>query len=330
MDRCRAIKDHHEIACIRKANKISADAHRSVLQDLVDMTNEAQIQGLFEYTLTADHTKPAYSTIAGSGSNAGILHYSANNQPLRGRQLVCLDAGAMWKNYASDVTRTFPISGYFTPEAREIYALVELMQTSAIESLKPGVQMWDLHQRCHRLLIEGFLKLGILRGGSVDEIRKAGTSKGFLPHGLGHHLGLEVHDIMRQPILRYLPSGEAVRCEVPLSDPPRVFEQQATYKHLVETVLEPCTPKSPPLQEGMVVTIEPGIYFNRYELERAYLHTEPHCNYIDREVLDRYWEVGGVRIEDDLLITPHGYENLTTAAKGNEALELIRRGHDIY
>ena len=325
MDRCRAIKDHYEVACIRKANDISAKAHRSVLRNVRHLKNEAQIQGIFEYTLTAHQALPAYATIAGSGINAGILHYSANNEPLHDRQLVCLDAGAAYNLYASDVTRTFPISGNFSTEAREIYALVELMQMTCIKALRPGVKMWDLHQRCHQLLTEGFLKLGIFHGATAEEIEKAGTSRGFLPHGLGHHLGLETHDIIQQPILRYLPNGAPIRCGLPAS-PPRTVEELATYKRIFETILEPSGPTHPPLEAGMVVTIEPGVYFNRYELQRAYLHSEPHRRYIDTGVLARYWAVGGVRIEDDLLITQNGFENLTTAPKGDDALELIRTG----
>lgn len=319
IDKCRAIKDQYEVDCIRKANDISARAHRAVLSNVRRLRNEAQIQGIFEYTLTANYSEPAYSTIAGSGKNAGILHYATNNEPLHGRQLVCLDAGGIWSNYASDVTRTFPISGHFTPEAEQIYALVELMQNRCIEKLGPGVRMIDLHEECHDLLIEGFLKLGIFHNANLETIRDAGTSRGFLPHGLGHHLGLETHDVQSVPILKYPKKDESSAAETLL--------ERRGFAGIGRDV--PATHTDQPrLEEGMVITIEPGIYFNRAELERAYLSDPVHSAWINREVLNRYWDVGGVRIEDNLLITADGFENLTTAPKGAEALEIIRHGSD--
>ena len=308
IDRCRVIKDTYEIERIRSANDISASAHRAVLRHIRQFKNESQIQGIFQDVCTSHQTKKqAYTIIAGSGENAGVLHYTKNDEPLAGRQLVCLDAGAEWENYASDVTRTFPISGNWpSEEAKAIYNLVRDIQDSCIEKLKPGAFMIDLHTHTHKLVIRGLLKLGILKG-SPDEIYEAGTSKGFYPHGLGHHLGLDVHDTLGVPILKY-------RTE----DCPPVLN--------LATALAPCRPEQPPLEEGMVITIEPGIYFSRYELERAYLSSPIHSKFIDKDVLDKYWAVGGVRIEDNLLITENGHENLTTAPKGEEALELIRQG----
>ena len=310
IEQCRVLKDGHEISCIRKANDVSASAHRAVLRNLRSLESEKQIQAIFEYVLTTNQATPAYGTIAGSGENAATLHYMKNDEPLQGRQLVCLDAGAELDNYTSDVTRTFPISGYFSKEAEEIYGMVELMQESCIQALKPGVQMWDLQVHCHKVLIEGFLRLGLFHNGTLDEILEAGTSKGFLPHGLGHHVGLEVHDVLHVPTMRYSAAKISHQALVP------------------ERALAPCRPEHPPLKEGMVVTIEPGIYFNRYALEREYLTSPTHSKYINSQVLEKYWAVGGVRIEDDILITSEGYENLTTAPKGNDALELIRTGKD--
>ena len=311
IDKSRAIKDSYEIERIRQANEISAAAHVAVLRNIRYFTNEAQIQGIFEGTCTARQAKKQpYSVIAGSGENAAVLHYTANNEPLKGRQLVCLDAGAEVENYASDVTRTFPISGRWpSKEAEAIYRIVQEMQESAISMLKPGAHMIDLHNHVANVAIRGLLGLGIFKG-NAKGIYEAQTWKGFYPHGLGHHVGLEVHDILGIPILRY------------------GAEQRATGGHMSMELLAPCRPDQPPLEEGMVVTVEPGIYFSRYELKRAYLSSPVHSKYINEKVLDKYWAVGGVRIEDDLLITHNGYENLTTAPKGEKALEIIRKGHD--
>ena len=307
IDACRIIKDSHEISLIRRANAVSDIAHRAVLKYICRFKNEAQIEGIFTDACISRKSKQAYSIIAGSGENAGTLHYVKNDEPLKGRQLVCLDAGAEVECYASDVTRTFPISGSWpSQEAKDIYEIVQLMQESCISKLKPGVKMLDLHILAHQIAIDGLLKLGIFHNASSEELYEAGTSKGFYPHGLGHHLGLDVHDVLNLPVLKY------VEEECPVLD--------------ATTSLSPCTSDQPELEEGMVVTIEPGIYFSRYELERAYLSSPVHSKFINREVLDRYWAVGGVRIEDDILITAAGYENLTTAPKGEEALEIIRNG----
>ena len=308
IDRCRVIKDSYEINCIRQANEISARAHHSVLANITRFKSEAQIQGLFEDTCIVQEAKQAYNIIAGSGENAGTLHYIKNNEPLDGRQFVCLDAGAEYRCYASDVTRTFPISSGEWPgkEASNIYTIVEKMQEACISALRPGVKMIELHRMAHRLAIAGLLQIGLLHNGTAAEIYDAGTSVGFFPHGLGHHLGLEVHDVNGLPVMRY----NDEECSI----------VDSTAVHA------PCRPDQPSLEVGMVVTIEPGIYFSRYELNRAYLHSPIHSKYINKDVLERYWAVGGVRIEDNLLITEDGYENLTTAPKGKAALEIIRKG----
>lgn len=316
MDVCRSIKDAHELTLLRRANEVSTKAHVAILKNIHRFHNESQIEGLFKDVSISHFCKQAYHVIAGSGANAGVLHYDSNNEPLQGRQLVCLDAGAEFENYASDVTRTFPLSGRWTNEAHDIYSIVEAMQERCIRALRPGVKMLDLHIMCHRMVIEGLLRIGVFRHGSVDEILEAGTSVGFYPHGLGHHMGLDCHDCQTVPVLRYKqrPTAEysAEVCSALRLDAP--------------TLRAPCTPDAPPLEAGMVITIEPGIYFNREELKRNYLSVHKHARYINQDILDRYWAVGGVRIEDDLVITKDGCENLTTTPKGDEALRMIRCG----
>ena len=277
------------------------------MKNILRFKQEAQIQGVFTYALISQLSKIAYPVIAGSGENAGTLHYTQNNEPLEGRQLVCMDAGAEVGLYSSDVTRTFPIGeDWLTQEAKDIYKLVENIQETLISMLKPGVRLIDLHILTLKMVADGLLKLGILHNATLEELYEAGTAKGFYPHGIGHHLGLEVHDTLGVPILKYKPDAVLVG------------------KRMVGTAFPN---DQPALKENMVITIEPGIYFSRYELERAYLSSSVHSKYIDRKVLDRYWTVGGVRIEDDILITADGYENLTTAPKGEAALKIIREGH---
>lgn len=137
----------------------------------------------------------SYAVIAASGENASTLHYCDNDQPLAGRQLALLDAGAEWNCYASDITRTFPISGTFSKEAAAIYAIVERMQNQCILRVRPGVVFSTLHLHACVVATTELMKLGILHGGTPADIFKRGTVAAFFPHGLGHHVGLEVHDV---------------------------------------------------------------------------------------------------------------------------------------
>lgn len=202
MDLARVVKDPYEIALIRKANDISSKAHREVLANVLRFKNEAQVEGIFLDVCVSENAKQqAYAPIAASGVNAGTLHYDSNDESLEGRQLMCLDAGCAWECYASDITRTFPLSGSWSKEAKAIYDLVERMQESCIKRLAPGARYLDLHILAHQIAIDGLLSLGILHNGTKEEIFKAGTSRAFFPHGLGHHVGLEVHDVGHKELM---------------------------------------------------------------------------------------------------------------------------------
>lgn len=205
MNLARMIKDDHEIKMIRKANQISSQAHKEVLANILKFTNEAQVEGLFLDVCVSHHAKEqAYDIIAASGPNAGTLHYDANNEDFEDRQLMCLDAGCEYELYASDITRTFPLSGSWpTVEAERIYKLVQRMQDACIQKLAPGVRYLDLHIMAHQIAIEGLLQLGILHNGTKEEIYNAGTSRAFFPHGLGHHVGLEVHDVGQKELMSF-------------------------------------------------------------------------------------------------------------------------------
>lgn len=330
MDAARGVKDEYEIELIRHANRISGLAHRKVLERIRHMSNEAEIEGLFlDVCVSHGARNQAYSLIAGSGENAAVLHYVKNNEPLAGRQLVCLDAGAEWNCYASDVTRTFPLTcpgragpaaGWPSVQARDIYRLVEQMQEECIKRIRPGVRFLDLHVLAHRIAIEGLLRLGILRndnGETVEELRQTGVSRVFFPHGLGHHVGLEVHDVSGRE-LTAAAAAAAAGFSSAVSSSSKMMDQQEQRNYR-----SPCTLSAPVLEEGMVVTVEPGIYFSRLALMNAQQQQQQLAKYIDFDVARAYIPVGGVRIEDDILVTGKGYENLTTAPKGDAMLEII-------
>lgn len=321
MDACRVIKDEHEIQLIQRANRVSGAAHRSILANLRHFKNEAQIAGLFvDVCLSLRSKGTAYETIAGSGSNGATLHYTRNNEPLAGRQMVVLDAGAEWSCYASDVTRSFPIpssvsgSGDWpSREAEQIYAIVQRMQEECISRVKEGALFFSIHQHAHAIALEELLKLGILRipqGSTKADLIKAEVTALFFPHGLGHHLGLEVHDV--SPDSGTVPLELAMECRNSLMS---VTEHRP-----------PCTLSAPPLASGMVITVEPGLYFNRLAIDQARAERDrpdSKGRFVDFDVVERYVDVGGVRIEDDVLVTKGGNRNLTDAPKGREMLDLI-------
>lgn len=320
MDAARVIKSPYEISMIRKANKITAAAHRAVLTRVSKLTNEIQIEAIFQAACVFKGAKKqAYGVIAGSGANASTLHYVANNEPLKNRELVVLDAGCEWDCYASDVTRSFPISGTWSEPAKEIYDLVASMQDTVLAHMKPGVVFRDLHIMSMCIAVRGLMKLGILHNGTFEQV--LGTGVAFYPHGLGHHLGLECHDVNdTQSLLANIATHHDLRHPTP-----HLFQQQKALAPPCDTsTAPPPYTKRQKLEPGMVITVEPGIYFSRFALENYWLKNPIHRKYVNVELLERYYPVGGVRIEDDFLITEDGWENLTTAPKGEEALKIIR------
>ncbi|VVT53881.1 uncharacterized protein SAPINGB_P003797 [Magnusiomyces paraingens] len=298
LEEARLRKDEFELALMRKASAISDVSHRAVMSALPIETNEGHIHAEFVYHSMRQGSKfQSYDPICCSGTDCGTLHYVRNDQEMADKQLVLIDAGAEWQCYASDVTRVFPITGEWTPEALAIYKAVLDMQTQSMEGVKPGVKWDDLHLLSHRILIKHFLELGIFKNTkSPEEILEARTSVGFLPHGLGHLLGMDTHDVAGHPNYE---------------DPDPMFR----YLRLRR-----------PLEPGFVVTVEPGIYFNKFLLE-PYLKDPKHLEIINTEVLEKYWAVGGVRLEDDVLVTETGFENFTKVTTDpEEVARIVKEG----
>ncbi|KAJ4304365.1 hypothetical protein N0V88_001978 [Collariella sp. IMI 366227] len=362
IDRARVIKTEYEIEMIRRANAVSSAAHRVIMSRIKGLRNERQIDAVFHYSChTSGAKRQAYPVIAASGINGSTLHYNDNDQPLAGRQLVVLDAGAEWNCYASDVTRTFPISGQFSPQAAAIYRLVERMQVECIERICPGMMFHSLHLHACAVAVIGLLELGILRGGSPAKILSHGTIAAFFPHGLGHHVGLEVHDVSgAERLLFDVPSrgapvsplrgdgltgcragskralysadmlGSLYRDALHTGQMPMDASYLAKggkamrFGEVEDQTHSPMLAGKQKLEKGMVVTVEPGIYFCREYLEQ-FLNHPVHSQFIDKFELEKFYDVGGVRIEDDILVTEEGYENLTTAPKGEEMLKVINK-----
>lgn len=263
VDACRVIKDDHEIKLIKKANAISAAAHTEVLRNLRRFRNEAQVEARFLDVCVANDAKhQAYEIIAGSGTNASILHYVKNNEPFGDRQLMCLDAGAEWQLYASDVTRTFPLSGNWpSKEAKEVYDLVQRMQTRCLNYIGPGKRFLSAHYLAHATAIDGLMRLGILHNGTFMEIFQAGTQLAFFPHGLGHHLGLEVHDVSPLTTASTLPlqTSELPTLELIAEPDLEMVLSLASALPEYDPGLSLCSAPAPRLKPGMVITVEPGM-----------------------------------------------------------------------
>jgi Xaa-Pro aminopeptidase len=191
----RVLKSPEEIDLMQKAADIAAEAHveamKTVRPGMKEYEVEAQIEQVFRRRGAAG---PSYTSIIGAGENATVLHYINNDGELRDGDLLLIDAGAEYKGYASDITRTFPINGRYSEAQREIYDLVLETQMSCVEMVRPGITHDELKAHSVEMLTEGMVRLGLLKGKPADLIKEE-KYKQFYMHGLGHLLGIDVHDV---------------------------------------------------------------------------------------------------------------------------------------
>ena len=194
IDEQRLIKDAHEIAIMRRSARIAAAAHRRAMQATRPGKNEYEIEAELLYEFRRSGAQfPAYWPIVAGGANACVLHYVFNNAPLAAGDLLLIDAGCELDGYASDVTRTFPVSGRYSGAQREVYELVLAAQLAAIGKVRPGSKWNEPHDTAVRVLAQGMLDLKLLAG-SLDAVLEKETYKRFYMHRTGHWLGLDVHD----------------------------------------------------------------------------------------------------------------------------------------
>jgi Xaa-Pro aminopeptidase len=219
----RLHKTVEEIDLMQKSANIASEAHILAMQNCKAGMNEGQIESIIEHHFRMSGASGvAYNSIIGGGVNATILHYVENNMPLKDGDLLLIDAGCEYQGYASDITRTFPVNGKFTQAQREVYDVVLDVQLKCIEATKVGTTVKQRQDLSIELLTEGMKKLGLLKGKTKDLIKKKAYMKYYM-HGVGHYLGLDVHD-----------AG-------------RYFTDQKAKN-------------SRPFEAGMVLTVEPGIY----------------------------------------------------------------------
>jgi Xaa-Pro aminopeptidase len=219
----RLFKSQEDLATMRKAAEITAEAHIRALHQAKPGMHEFQVEAMILETFRAHGSeRPAYSSIVGSGPNATILHYRANNKKMEDGDLLLIDAGCEYDYYAADVTRTFPVNGKFTKEQQAIYELVLEAQEAGIAKTVKGSSLEQVHAACVEVITRGLVKLGLLQG-EVDQLIKDEAYKPFFMHKTSHWLGMDVHDVGN-----YYVGGKA-------------------------RALEP----------GMVLTVEPGIYIGK-------------------------------------------------------------------
>jgi Xaa-Pro aminopeptidase len=257
VDEMRLLKDEHEIATLRAAADVSAAAHHRAMRAARPGGSENEVEAalLHEFRRRGAQA-PAYTPIVAGGGNACILHYIANDRPLRDGDLLLIDAACELDGYAADITRTFPVNGRFSAPQRDAYEIVLAAQAAALAAVRPG-SSWDApHDDAVKVLAQGMIDLGLLSG-SAEAAVESGAYKRFYMHRTGHWLGLDVHD-----------AGE--------------YKVDKAWR---------------PLQPGMTLTVEPGLYIRPAD-----------------DVPEALWHIG-IRIEDDVLVTADGCEVLTAAAR---------------
>lgn len=191
----RMSKAAEEVQMMRHAIAITKDAHHNALKTARPGVWEYEVEAELLRTFRAHGAvRPAYGSIVGAGNNATVLHYRANNYRMQDGDLLLIDAGCEWEYYASDITRTFPVNGYFSKPQRELYDLVLAAQQAAIEQVRPGISLEDIHTAALSVLIEGLIKLGLCKG-SPQEVLEQGSYKAFYMHKTSHWLGMDVHDV---------------------------------------------------------------------------------------------------------------------------------------
>ena len=194
LDAMRLVKDSHELALMRRAAAVSASAHLRAMARTRAGWYEYQVEAeLAHEFLSSGAQAVAYSPIVAGGPNACVLHYRDNNRQLQGGELLLIDAGCEFRGYASDITRTFPVSGKFSGPQKAVYELVLAAQLACIDAVRPGVEFHDYHKVAERVLAQGYIDLGLCKG-TLDDVLANGSYRQFYMHRAGHWLGMDVHD----------------------------------------------------------------------------------------------------------------------------------------
>ncbi|RWS20454.1 xaa-Pro dipeptidase-like protein, partial [Leptotrombidium deliense] len=292
---CRVIKTEKELQVLRYANRVSSEAHIEVMKRIRPGMKEYQLESIFKHYcyFVGGARHVSYTCICCSGENGAILHYghaaAPNNKTVNDGEMCLFDMGCEYHCYASDITCSFPANGKFSNDQKIIYNAVLKANRAVMKEMKPGVSWVEMHLLAEKVMLEDMKNNGLLRG-EIEEMMSARLGAIFIPHGLGHLMGIDTHDVGG-----YLEHT-----------PPRRTEEGLRSLRTARS-----------LETGMVLTIEPGLYFIDVLLDKAL--RDP--NLSSSSKLTDFAD--SVRIEDDVVVTETGVELLTTVPRNIEEIETI-------
>ncbi len=294
---CRCIKTEWECNQLRKAADVANNAHRRLMKVIRHGMMEYEMKAEFDYVkFSRGMLHEPYNGIYASGPGSAILHYVNCDRQLKDGEWFLVDAGAEHNGYAADITRTYPVNGKFDPFQADLYDVVLNAQNNAIDAVVTGNKMEDLHLQASRNILSGLKDMGLVTG-DIDAMMEKNIFALFFPHGLGHFLGLDTHDVggypkgvekIDRPGLKFLRTR-------------RTFEP------------------------GMVLTIEPGLYFIPALLQPAFEDKEK-SEFLIKDKIEPQLYSGGIRIEDNVIVTENGNENLTNVPKERSEIEKFIAG----
>ncbi|XP_010447846.1 PREDICTED: xaa-Pro dipeptidase [Camelina sativa] len=299
---CRVIKSSLELQLIQFANDISSEAHIEVMRRVTPGMKEYQMESMFLHHsyMYGGCRHCSYTCICATGDNSAVLHYghaaAPNDRTFEDGDFALLDMGAEYHFYASDITCSFPVNGKFTSDQSLIYNAVLDAHNSVISAMKPGVNWVDMHKLAERIILES-LKKGSILTGDVDDMMVQRLGAVFMPHGLGHFMGIDTHDTGGYPKGVERPKEPGLKSLRTARD----------------------------LLEGMVITVEPGCYFIKALLLPA-IENAATSKFFNRETVERFRNFGGVRIESDLVVTADGCKNMTNVPRETWEIEAVMAG----
>jgi Xaa-Pro aminopeptidase len=280
LNQVRRAKDEVELQRMRTAEAATRAGFALARPMLTPGTSERQVQVEMEAEfLRHGADLPAYETIVGGGPNSAVLHFAPGGRRFRDGELVLIDAGGEYRGYASDVTRTYPVSGDFSPVQAELHGIVQRALDEATAGCRSGTEWRDVHLTAAKVIAEGLVNCGLLHG-ELETLLQRGTVSLFFPHGVGHMVGLGVRDAGEVlPGRKSAPGMPALRMDLPLA-------------------------------AGYVVTVEPGLYFVPALLGDQQIRDE-HRDAVDFERVDELLSFGGIRLEQNVLVTDSEPDVLT-------------------
>lgn len=296
---CRVFKTPQELEVMRYVNRVSSEAHKEVMKRVRPGMTEFEMESLFQHFCYSQGgcRHMSYTCIGASGHNCATLHYghagAPNDKKIYDGDMCLFDMGGEYYCYTSDITCSFPANGKFTDDQRNIYEAVYKASRAVMAAVKPGVKWPDMHRLAERVQLQCLRDMGLLQG-DLDEMMKVHLGAIFMPHGLGHFMGIDTHDVggypegterLKEPGLRSLRTTRV-------------------------------------LEEGMVLTIEPGLYFIDATLNPALKNPET-TRFFNQEMLQRFRNFGGVRIEDDIVVTSDGMELMTCVPRTVQEIEAL-------